>query len=57
MVERKPKTQPQERGRPAAMKGGRRVNVYLDAETLARARALGNGNLSEGIRRALAGAR
>lgn len=33
--------------------GGKRVNVYLDAETLQRAAELGNGNVSEGIRRAL----
>lgn len=41
-------------GRPAEMNEGKRVNVYLDAASLARASALGEGNVSEGIRRALA---
>lgn len=41
-------------GRPAEMAGGKRVNVYLDAASLARASELGNGNISEGIRLALA---
>ncbi len=36
------------------MVGGRRVNLYLDAESLAIAARLGNGNLSSGIRKALA---
>jgi hypothetical protein len=40
-------------GRPAEMEGGKRVNVYLDADSLARAAAKGNGNVSEGIRLAL----
>lgn len=40
-------------GRPAEMEGGKRVNVYLDAESLERAAKLGSGNVSEGIRRAL----
>jgi hypothetical protein len=40
-------------GRPAEMVGGKRVNVYLDDDSLARAKALG-GNVSEGIRVALA---
>ena len=35
------------------MDEGKRVNVYLDAETLAAAKKLGNGNTSEGIRIAL----
>lgn len=43
-------------GRPAEMAGGRRVNVYLDAESLKIAADLGNGNVSEGIRTALRGA-
>lgn len=42
-------------GRPAEMKGGKRVNVYLDDASLARAAKLGDGNVSEGIRRALQG--
>lgn len=41
-------------GRPAEMDGGKRVNVYLDAASLARAAELGGGNVSEGIRLALA---
>ena len=40
-------------GRPQEMKSGKRVNVYLDAASLARAAKLGNGNVSAGIRKAL----
>lgn len=40
-------------GRPAEMSGGKRVNVYLDAESITIAERLGRGNVSEGIRRAL----
>lgn len=40
-------------GRPPEMEGGKRVNVYLDAESLEIASNLGNGNVSDGIRRAL----
>lgn len=40
-------------GRPAVLAGGRRINVYLDARSLERARQLGAGNVSEGIRLAL----
>lgn len=41
---------------PAAKKleGGKRINVYLDEASLAKAAELGNGNVSEGIRIALA---
>lgn len=39
--------------RPQEMEGGRRMNVYLDAATIEKARQLGDGNISEGIRRAL----
>lgn len=39
-------------GRPADV-GGKRVQVYLDAESIAIATRLGDGNVSEGIRRAL----
>lgn len=42
-----------QRGRPAQMDGGRRVQVYLDAESLAAAERIGHGNVSEGIRAAL----
>jgi post-segregation antitoxin (ccd killing protein) len=41
-------------GRPPEMKGGKRVNVYLDADSLDRAAQLGGGNVSEGVRLALA---
>lgn len=40
-------------GRTAELTEGRRVNVYLDADSLERASELGNGNVSEGIRIAL----
>lgn len=40
-------------GRPAEMDKGRRVNTYLDADSLAIAAKLGSGNVSEGIRIAL----
>ncbi len=38
-------------GRPAT--GTRRVNVTLDAPTLARAKEIGEGNVSEGLRRSV----
>lgn len=41
------------RGREKEMEGGRKVNVYLDAESVEKARALGDGNISEGIRMAI----
>jgi hypothetical protein len=41
-------------GRPSEMTDGRRVQVYLDAASLATAATLANGNVSEGIRLALA---
>jgi hypothetical protein len=41
-------------GRPSEMSGGRRVQVYLDADSIARAETLGSGNVSAGIRAALA---
>lgn len=40
-------------GRPSEMSGGKKVNTYLDAESIAIATKLGNGNVSEGIRKAL----
>lgn len=40
-------------GRPTELEGGERRNVYLDAVSIARARKLGKGNISEGIRIAL----
>lgn len=47
------KPPPQPRGRPRKLHGGRRINVYLDQESLDRAEILGEGNLSLGVRRAL----
>lgn len=44
-------------GRPAEMSGGKKVNTYLDAESIETAKRLGNGNVSEGIRIALAAQR
>lgn len=35
------------------MDGGKKVNTYLDAESVEIAKRLGNGNVSEGIRKAL----
>jgi hypothetical protein len=41
-------------GRPQEMAEGKRVNVYLDAPSLDTAQKLGDGNVSAGIRKALA---
>jgi hypothetical protein len=41
-------------GRPAEMAGGKRSNIYLDATSREIAERIGNGNISEGIRLALA---
>jgi hypothetical protein len=40
-------------GRPAEMEGGTRTNIYLDDASKAKARKLGKGNQSLGIRLAL----
>lgn len=40
-------------GRPAEMEGGTRTNIYLDDASKAKARKLGKGNQSLGIRIAL----
>ena len=40
-------------GRPSEMSGGKKVNTYLDAESIAIANRLGTGNVSVGIRKAL----
>ena len=42
-------------GRPKVIDGGKAVKVRLDAASIARAKKLGSGNLSEGIRLALRG--
>jgi len=44
-------------GRPVVIRDGRQVAIFLDPESLETARALGDGNVSAGIRRALALAR
>jgi hypothetical protein len=41
-------------GRPRLMEGGKRINIYLDSASLETAAKLGGGNVSEGIRVALA---
>lgn len=41
-------------GRPAELVGGKRVNVFLDEDSLVKASAIGGGNASLGIRIALA---
>ena len=46
--------EPLKKGRPAELKDGRAINVYLDAESISAAEALGNGSISAGIRAALA---
>ena len=52
MPDTKPHSEKRPVGRPADV-GGKRVQVYLDAESIAIATRLGNGNVSEGIRKAL----
>lgn len=55
-----PKTTPKKTapgpGRPFTMAGGRRINLYLDAGSIATAARLGGGNISAGVRAALASA-
>ena len=41
-------------GAPRKLEGGARRNIYMDEASTAEALALGNGNLSEGVRIALA---
>lgn len=48
---------PNDPGRPPEMAGGKRTNIYLDEDGRATAEKLGNGNVSEGIRIALAQAK
>jgi hypothetical protein len=38
------------RGRPAQMREGKGINVYLDPVTVTRAKQIGDGNLSAGLR-------
>ncbi|MND11732.1 hypothetical protein D3C87_820680 [compost metagenome] len=40
-------------GRPNELKNGMRKQIYMDQESLEVAQKLGNGNVSEGIRKAL----
>lgn len=44
----------QDAGRPVALKGGKKITLYLDAETIKKARSLGDGNISAGIRKSVA---
>lgn len=53
MTNKQPKQERPPTGRPATLTGGRRVNVYLDDETIAAATRIGSGNLSEGVRAAV----
>lgn len=41
------------KGRRPEIEGGRRVNLYLDTETLAAARIIGKGSISAGVRVAI----
>ena len=40
-------------GRPKKMQDGQRIDVYLDAAAITRAKQIGGGNISAGIRKAL----
>jgi hypothetical protein len=52
---RKPMTKTAKtRGRPSYLLEGRKVTVYLDRDSISTAELLGDGNVSDGIRRALA---
>jgi post-segregation antitoxin (ccd killing protein) len=57
MPKKPPIPEPPKRGAPVRLNDGKRLNVYLDAESIERARKLGDGNVSEGIRVALASVR
>ena len=41
------------RGRPFSLTDGKRVTLTLDAATIAKAKALGAGNVSRGVREAV----
>jgi hypothetical protein len=45
---------PNPNGRPAKLRNGRDRTIYIDDESWEKAKELGNGKPSEGIRRALA---
>jgi hypothetical protein len=45
---------PNPEGRPKKLRGGRDRTIYIDDESWEKAKLLGNGKPSEGIRRALA---
>lgn len=40
-------------GRPSTVHQGRRMTVLMDSESILVAQSLGNGNISEGVRRSL----
>ena len=40
-------------GRPRLMQDGKRITLTLDAETISKAKLLGEGNVSLGVRKAL----
>ncbi|MBF0421881.1 MAG: hypothetical protein HQL73_02695 [Magnetococcales bacterium] len=44
-------------GRPTSVPDGRRVNIFLDPDSIATAKVIGDGKIGEGIRRALAKAK
>ena len=46
-------TIPPRRGRPPKILGGKRIDIYIDASSLETAKSLGDGNASDGIRKAL----
>lgn len=53
MTNPKPRKNAPGAGRPAQLLGSRRVNIYLDAESVYTAQLIGAGNVSEGVRVAL----
>jgi hypothetical protein len=52
-LDRRKKSYEKKIGRPAELEGGKAVKVYLDAESISNAKLIGDGNVSEGIRKAL----
>ena len=53
MTNPKPRKNAPGAGRPAQLLGSRRVNIYLDAESVQTAQLIGGNNVSEGVRLAL----